>query len=145
MCEVCFPKLNFGAKHYTELGYFDSKFEYEAYKTILKYLDPKLVIRQKKYNELFNTGTKHTADFYIPSLNLILEVTTSNNNIGQKYKDTAEWKMSLSNNVKFAYSLSEVEDIVRSAMKVAESTVDHSRNVLRSGSKWRHRTYESIL
>lgn len=125
VCEVCFPKLNFGARHYTELGYFDSKVEYEAYKTILKYLDSKLVIRQKKYNELFNTGTKHTADFYIPSLNLILEVTTSSNNIGQKYKDTAKWKMSLSSSVKFAYSLSEVEDIVRSAMKVAETTVDH--------------------
>lgn len=125
VCEKCFPKLNFGARHYTELGYFDSKIEYEAYKTILKYLDQSLVIRQKKYSELFNTGTKHTADFYIPSINLVLEVTSSNNNIGQKYKETAEWKMSLSTSVKFAYSLSEVEDIVRSAMKVAELTVDH--------------------
>ena len=135
VCEVCYPKLNFGARHQTELGYFDSKIEYEAYKIILKHLDPKLVIRQKKYNELFDTGTKHTADFYIPSLNLVLEVTSYNNNIGQKYKDTAEWKMSLSSSVKFAYSLSEVEDIVRSAMKVAELTVDHCRNVLRSRSE----------
>lgn len=126
VCEFCFPKLNFGARHYTELGYFDSKIEYEAYKIILKYLDPKLVVRQKKYSELFNTKTKHTADFYIPSLGLVLEVTTSTNNIGTKYKETANWKQSLSSSVKFAYSLSEVEDIVRSAVKAAELTVDHS-------------------
>lgn len=126
VCEFCFPKLNFGARHYTQLGYFDSKIEYEAYKIILKYLDPKLVIRQKKYDELFNTKTKHTADFYIPHLNLVLEVTSSTNNIGKKYKSTAEWKQSLSTSVKFAYSLAQVEDIVRSAVKAAELTVDHS-------------------
>ena len=125
VCEVCNPKLNFGARLYTDLGYFDSKIEYEAYKIILKYLPESLVIRQEKYDKLFNTGTKHTADFYLPSLDLVLEVTTSANNIGKKYKDTAAWKLSLSDKVKFAYSLKEVEDIVRSAMKVAEVTVDN--------------------
>lgn len=124
VCEKCYPKVNFGARHYTELGYFDSKVEYEAYKSILQILkDPKLVIRQKKYHELFNTGTKHTADFYIPHLNLVLEVTSKYNKIGDLYKQTAEWKLSLSDTVKFAYSLHEVEDIVRSAMKVVEGTV----------------------
>lgn len=122
VCEHCYPKVNFGARHYTELGYFDSKIEYEAYKILLKYLDQKLIVRQKKYDELFNTGTNHTADFYIPSLNLVLEVTTNTNNIGNKYKETTEWKKSISNCVKFAYSLSEVEDIVRSTMKIVELT-----------------------
>lgn len=123
VCEICYPKFNFGARHYTELGYFDSKIEYEAYKILLSLLSPELIIRQKKYDELFGTGTKHTADFYLPSLNLVLEVTSKYNKIGEKYKETAKWKLSLSTKVKFAYSLSEVEDIVRSAMKVAETTV----------------------
>lgn len=136
VCEICFPKLNFGARHYTELGYFDSKIEYEAYKILLKYLNPSLIVRQKKYDELFNTGTKHTADFYIPLLNLVLEVTTSTNSIGEKYKKTAEWKQSLDCSVKFAYSLSEVEDIVRSAVKAAEVTVDNGGSLLRCGSIW---------
>lgn len=125
ICEYCSPNINFGARQYTELGYFDSKVEYEAYKVLLKYLDHTLIVRQKKYDELFSTGTRHTADFYIPNLNLVLEVTTKTNNIGNKYKKIAEWKMSLSDTVKFAYSLSEVEDIVRSAMKVAELTVEN--------------------
>lgn len=123
VCEKCFPKLNFGARHYTELGYFDSKLEYEAYKILLKYLDKSLVIRQKKYDELFQTGTKHTADFYIPKLNLVLEVTSKYNKIGDKYKQVAEWKKSLSKTVIFAYSLSEVEDIVRPLVKTIGTTV----------------------
>lgn len=134
VCEYCHPRENFGARHYTELGYFDSKIEYEAYKILLKYFKPDLVIRQKKYDELFNTNTKHTADFYIPSINLVLEVTSKYNKIGEKYKQIAEWKKSLSNVVKFAYSLSEVEDIVRSNMKVLEQTVTDRGNVLRSSS-----------
>lgn len=134
VCEHCYPKVNFGARHYTDLGYFDSKFEYEAYKTLLKYLDKSLVIRQKKYDELFNTGTKHTADFYIPTLDIILEVTTSSNNIGEKYQETATWKMSLSPKVKFAYSLHEVEDIVRPLVKAKGLNVDHSGDVLCSGT-----------
>lgn len=123
VCEICYPRLNFGARHYTELGYFDSKIEYEAYKILLNYFDRNLIVRQKKYDELFNTGSKHTADFYIPHIDLVLEVTSKYNNIGEKYKETAKWKKSLSTNVMFAYSLAEVEDIVRSAMKVVEETV----------------------
>lgn len=130
VCEVCHPKRNFGARIHTELGYFDSMIEFEAYKILLKYLDPKLIIRQKKYDELFSTKTKHTADFYIPTLDLVLEVTSKYNKIGEKYKDTAEWKKSLSPIVQFAYSLSEVEDIVRSAMRVAEVTVANWGDVL---------------
>lgn len=129
VCETCHPKRNFGARLHTELGYFDSMIEFEAYKILLKYLDPELIIRQKKYDELFNTRTKHTADFYIPKLNLVLEVTSKYNKIGEKYKETAEWKKSLSSIVRFAYSLSEVEDIVRSVMKIAELTVANWRDV----------------
>jgi DNA-directed RNA polymerase subunit RPC12/RpoP len=129
VCEKCHPRENFGARLYTELGYFDSYIEFEAYKILLRYLDSDKIIRQKKYDELFGTGTKHTADFYIPSINLILEVTTSSNNLGTKYKDTAAWKLSLSNNVKFAYSLREVEDIVRPLVKIKGLAVDNRRNV----------------
>lgn len=120
VCEICHPRKNFGARIYTELGYFDSQIEYKAYKVLLKYLTPDEIIRQKKYDELFNTETKHTADFFIPKLNLVLEVTTESNNIGIKYNTTANWKKELSNTVKFAYSLKQVEDIVQSAMKIVE-------------------------
>lgn len=137
VCEYCHPRENFGARHYTELGYFDSKIEYEAYKILLKYLSPELVVRQKKYSELFGTGTNHTADFYIPIADLVLEVTSKYNKIGQKYKDTAAWKLSLSNKVKFAYSLSEVEDIVRPIAKALGLTVEHSGDVLCCCFKWR--------
>lgn len=132
VCEICNPTKNFGARMYTELGYFDSKIEYKAYLILLNYFKPSDIIRQKRYNELFNTGTKHTADFYIKSIDLVLEVTSSHNNIGQKYHDVAAWKLSLSPNVKFAYSLKEVEDIVRPLAKVLGSTVEHSRSILRS-------------
>lgn len=98
-------------------------------------MDSSLIIRQKKYNELFNTGTKHTADFYIPKLDLVLEVTSKYNKIGEKYKETAEWKKSLSDKVVWAYSLSEVEDIVRSKMKILEQTVTDWRDVLRRSIK----------
>ena len=84
VCEVCHPRENFGARLYTELGYFDSMIEFEAYKILLKYLDKLDIIRQKKYDELFSTGTKHTADFYIPKLDLVLEVTSKYNKIGLK-------------------------------------------------------------
>ena len=46
----------------------------------------------------------------------------------------AAWKLSLSKTVKFAYSLQEVEDIVRPLVKASGLTVDHSRNVLRSSA-----------
>lgn len=126
VCEFCNPRANFGARHYTELGYFDSKIEYEAYKIILNYLPAAEIIRQKKYDELFSTGTKHTADFYLPKYNLVLEVTNRYNKLGTKYKETAEWKKSLSNTVHFAYSLKEVEDIVRPLSKDKGLTVEHS-------------------
>ncbi len=136
VCEYCHPERNFGARQYTELGYFDSKIEYEAYKILLKYFLPEEIIRQKKYNELFKTGTAHTADFYIPSIPLVLEVTSRYNKLGTKYLDTAKWKLGLSSLVKFAYSLKEVEDIVRPLAKVSGVTVGHSRNVLRRCSIW---------
>ncbi len=125
VCEHCHPERNFGARQYTELGYFDSKIEYEAYKILLKYFLPEEIVRQKKYDELFNTGSGHTADFYIPSIPLVLEVTSKHNKLGTKYKDTAKWKLSLSEFVKFAYSLKEVEDIVRPLAKVSGQTVGH--------------------
>lgn len=144
VCEYCFPTRNFGTRMYTELGYFDSKIEYEAYLILLKYFDSSQIERQKKYDELFKTGTKHTADFYIKPINLVLEVTSSYNNLGTKYKETAAWKLSLSKTVKFAYSLQEVEDIVRPLVKASGLTVDHSRNVLRSSIKWGLKPTKSV-
>jgi len=130
VCEHCFPERNFGARQYTDLGYFDSKIEYEAYKILLKYFLPEQIIRQKKYKELFNTGTAHTADFYIPSIPLVLEITSKYNHLGTKYKETAEWKLSLSEIVKFVYSLKEVEDIVQPLVKASEPVVGHGRSIL---------------
>jgi hypothetical protein len=144
VCEVCNPRENFGARLYTELGYFDSKIEFEAYKILLKYFNKDEIVRQKKYNELFSTGTKHTADFYIPKIPLVLEVTSKYNKIGTKYKETALWKQSLSNIVIFAYSLSEVEDIVRPLLKISGLSVDHSGSLLCSCPVWRLRTSVSI-
>lgn len=130
VCEKCSPRENFGARLYTEYGYFDSAIEYESYKILLKYFNPEQIIRQKKYTELFSTGTKHTADFYIPHIPIVLEVTSKYNKIGTKYKETAEWKKSLSNIVIFAYTLKEVEDIVRPLSKDSGLSVDHSRSLL---------------
>lgn len=135
-CEKCYPERNFGTRLYTELGYFDSKIEYEAYKILLQFLSPEQVVRQQKYDELFNTNTKHTADFYIPSIPLVLEITSRYNKLGQAYKDTAKWKLSLSNIVKFAYSLKEVEDIVRPLVKACGLNVGNRRNVLRRSTEW---------
>lgn len=118
--------------------------KYEVYKILLKYLDSSLIIRQKKYTELFNTNTKHTADFYIPILDLVLEVTSKYNKISKKYKETAEWKKSLSNKVVWVYSLSEAEDIVRSKMKVLELTVSYWRNVLCCSFIRRHESSKCI-
>ena len=125
VCEICNPRENFGARMYTEYGYFDSAIEYRACQILLKYLEPEQIIRQKKYDELFNTGTKHTADFYIPHIPLVLEVTSKYNKIGDKYKETAEWKKSLSKMVIFAYSLKEVEDIVRPLSKDSGLNVEN--------------------
>lgn len=118
VCENCNPgsKTNIVDPVY---GSFDSKMELESYKILLKYLDLNDVQRQVSYNTLFKTNTKHTADFYIPKLNLCLEVTTKNNNLARdKYTKTMDWKKSFG--VIFAFTLKEVDDIVRSAMKVVE-------------------------
>lgn len=118
VCEHCSP-YNVGCTLSTEYGKFDSKFEYLCYKKLLTLLNKEDIKRQISYDTLLNTGTRHTADFYIPKLDLILEVTTKSNNIGRKYNDTMSWKLSLSDKVHFAYSLTEVEDIVHSALKNA--------------------------
>lgn len=91
-------------------------------------------------NELETGGSltelQKYAQKWFQDYNVVLEVTSRYNKIGIKYKETAEWKMSLSKNVLFAYSLQEVEDIVRSLVKTRELTVDHRRSVLRCGVEW---------
>ena len=125
VCEVCNPRVISGAKISTDLGTFDSKIEYLAYKKLLELIPKDWIRRQVKYDELFSTGTKHTADFYIEKLDLVLEVTTSTNKLAQSYHDTLEWKLALSNKVEFAYSIKEVEDIVRPRVKALGLTVSN--------------------
>lgn len=120
VCEKCNPTIMMGTKFRTEIGDFDSKMEYLSYLKLIEILPEKYIIRQKSYNELFNTGTKHTADFYVPKLNLVLEVTTTRNNLSNKYYETMLWKLSIDPSVKFAYSIKEVEDIVRAMLKNVE-------------------------
>lgn len=139
VCEICNPRVVSGAKIETEFGLFDSKIEYLAFQKLLQILPENTIIeRQKSYNVLFNTNTKHTADFYIPALDLVLEVTTSSNNLGKKYSDTMQWKLSISPKVKLALSVKEVEDIVRPLLKNKGLTVVHGRSLLRGSTEWRH-------
>lgn len=115
VCELCTPGVKTKVKDI--LGNFDSKMELESYKILLKYFSEEEILRQVTYDSLFNTKTKHTLDFYVPSIDLKLEVTTTNNKFAlKKYQETKEWKQSF--NVIFAYTLKEVEDIVRSYMKI---------------------------
>lgn len=115
VCEICSPGIKTQIE--TDLGKFDSKMEFESYKILLNYFSKDEIIRQAKYSEIYNTNSKHTLDFYIPSIDLKLEVTTSHNKFSlTKYNNTKVWKESFG--VIFAYTLKEVEDIVRSHMKV---------------------------
>ena len=120
VCEFCYPNTISGTKITTEYGSFDSYIEYTSFKILLQYFSIEDIQRQKKYSDLFGVNTKHTADFYIPSLDIVLEITTKSNNLRTKYYKTAEWKKSLSDKVIFAYSVKEVEDIVRSLLKDRE-------------------------
>lgn len=116
VCEICHPGI---AKTNIEnqYGKFDSVMELKSYQILLRYFQPSEIIRQASYHELFNTDTKHSLDFYIPKIDLKLEVTTLHNKFApRKYQETKEWKQSFG--VIFAYTLKEVEDIVRSYMKV---------------------------
>lgn len=131
VCEVCNPRVISGARLTLPEGTFHSKIEYLAYLKLKEILPESFTIeRQVSYNKLFNTGTKHTADFFIPELDLVLEITTKSNNLSQKYLDTAKWKCKISTKVKFAYSVREVEDIVRPLVKAKGLTVAYCRSLL---------------
>lgn len=134
VCERC--NNSFNKRINTELGSFDSTLEYLYYKQLLNILPKEAIMRQITYNELFSTGTKHSADFYIPSLDLVLEVTSSSNNLSASYKATRDWKLSVSPKVRFAYSIAEVEDIVRPLVKAKGLNVGHCRNVLCRRTFW---------
>lgn len=130
VCEHCNPKIISGAKLETPEGVFDSKIEYLAYLKLVEILpDTFSIERQKSYDSLFGTKTKHTADFYLPELDLVLEVTTNSNNLGAKYSKTMLWKLGISSKVKLALSVKEVEDIVRPLLKNKGITVNHSRSL----------------
>lgn len=119
VCEYCHPNVNTGTKIKTGLRYFDSYLEYQAFKILLNYFSKEDILRQVPYHTLFLTNTKHTADFYIKPLDIVLEITSIKNGFSH-YNKTREWKEAVSTKVVFATSLSMVEDIVRSRMKVRE-------------------------
>lgn len=130
VCEVCNPFRALGAKIESKHGAFDSVIEYKAYLKLLELIPAEDIHQQVSYNELFNTGTKHTADFYIPKLDLVLEVTTkgAHMKVGEIYRTTHDWKLGLSDRVKFAYSIKQVEDIVHLAL--LERVASNGGNVL---------------
>lgn len=128
-CPECHPRFSMATKiSDSTYGDFDSTIEYNCYLTLVALLkDPGLIQRQVLYRDICpHINTKHSTDFYIPSLDLILEVTSSNNNISKKYQATKEWKMSIDKRVVFAHSPKEVEDIVRPLLKDKGLTVNHS-------------------
>ena len=137
VCEFCNPRVISGARLTLPEGTFHSKIEYLAYLKLLDILPVGMKIhRQVSYDVLFNTNTKHTADFYIPDLELVLEVTTKSNNLSNKYHETAQWKCDVSSKVVFAYSVKEVEDIVRPLLKNSGLTVVHGGSLLRGCTIW---------
>jgi len=117
VCNTCFPDLIIGTRVGNEYGKFDSMIEFIIYKKLLSYFSASDITRQVSYDTLFQTGTKHTADFYIPKHNLVLEATTISNGIGDRYTKTKEWKLSVSKNIHFVHSGAEVDDIVRPLLK----------------------------
>lgn len=145
VCEYCNPHTHLGVKIETKHGAFDSVVESLAYEKLLEYFDKEEVQCQVSYNELFNTGTKHTADFYIPKLDLVLEITTKKGvhmKLGHTYRTTHDWKLKVSDKVKFAYSIKQVEDIVRAAL--TERFASHCRNVYSCSTIWRFKATRSI-
>lgn len=118
VCPSCYPSRIIGTRVDDPIyGKFNSLIELKVYMRLLEILPASDIVKQAKYTDILNTGTQHTADFYIPKLNLILEVTTKSNGLGIKYENTKEWKLSLSPMVKFIYSDTEVDDIVRPLLK----------------------------
>lgn len=116
VCDYC--SINGSKQVTTELGIFDSKIEYTIYKYLLTFLSEEDIVKQPKYKELFtHIYSNHRADFYIKSLDLILEITTSRNNISKKYKENLEFKQSISDKVIVITSIKEVKDIVRPLVK----------------------------
>lgn len=124
ICEHCNPREGYGARTTVNGISFPSKLEGEVY-LVLQNLTERLgfsLERQVPYNKIFCTGTKHTADFYIPEIHLVIEASNMNTNstssVTARYKQTKEWKMSLDDNVLFVSCADQVEDIVRRYMKV---------------------------
>lgn len=94
-------------------GYFISTIEHRIFHSLLKYVEPECIERQKKYDDLFQTETNHTADFYIKKYDIIIEATTTDTTkYIPGYSKTKEWKESLSDNVIFVYSTQDVDDLM---------------------------------
>ena len=71
--------------------------------------------RQVPYKEIFSyIDTKHTANFYIPEYDIVVEAGGINT---KRYSETKEWKLSLSNRVCFISKSYQVDDIVRPLLK----------------------------
>ncbi len=116
-CPTCFPSKVY-PEYYNNIQ-FNSKFEKECY-ILLAEVFADLVVH-KPYKELIQTLTKrYSADFYIPSKNLIIEVTaySSTSEFFKRHSDTLKIKEELaaSNNINFLVfrSLPELEKFIRS-------------------------------
>jgi len=110
--------------HCEGLGSFSSKQEKLICEHILdnfSYLNPQF---QVPYSELASTSRRWVLDVYFPSLKLALEITTKGNGY-MGYFDNLNDKLEFlsSNNycARVVYSVTEVDDIVRSLLKDKES------------------------
>ena len=81
---------------------------------------------QVKYQEIANTNkTRWVADFYSPSLQVIIEVTTQGQAVKAGYnnnlQDKLSWAKAHGIDLKIVSNINELEDIVQSLVKAKES------------------------
>lgn len=113
ICDHCYPRDVFGVKTAVDGILFPSKLEAEVYKEISSICTERGLTfsRQVPYSEIFPSITsKHTADFYINELDIIIEAGNINTS---RYKDTTSFKLGISDKVNFVSSPNQVIDIFR--------------------------------
>lgn len=132
VCEYCYPEKYsiFGTKVVLDGITFPSKLESEVY-VALKLLALEFnftIIRQIQYSKLFTEiASNHTADFYIPEYNLIIEAGGVNTG---RYVETIKWKLSLAENIVYISNPNQVDDIVRPLLKDRGVVAKYGGNVL---------------
>lgn len=117
VCEHCHPEKLFGTDVEIDGILFNSMIEAEVYVKLLKLATEFnfSILRQIPYKDLFpNISSRHTADFYIPEYQIVVEAGGVNT---ERYRDTMEWKLSLSDKVCYIQRSIQVDDIVRPLLK----------------------------